>query len=1131
MKKIAVFILLCCYVGLYAQVISPNNPYTKEFVKQNFSAKGTQPQQQSQNIEAVKLKDITKAFDSYWEGKDYRQKGSGYKPFKRWAEHWSHYLRSDGTIAPPSELWNAWEQKVQNEALTANNGVPTANWTNLGPAVVSNSSVSISGQGRINAIAKDPSNPNTIYIGAPAGGIWRSTDDGANWTPLSDYLPQIGVSGIAVDPNNPEIIYISTGDDDAGDSYSIGVMKTLDGGQTWNVTGLQFNNVYKGSSEIFIDPTDSNTVWVATSQGLYKTIDGGDIWFNVLPGNIVDFRFQPGNSNTLYAVGYDNNNTSKFFKTTDGGVSFTEIDTIPDNADRIILEVTPANPNVVYVLTAASNYNFQGVYKSTDGGESFTKTAENDDIFQSSQAWYDMALTVSDVDPNIVFVGVLDIWKSTDGGDNFSQLNYWYNRTAAFTHADIHFMRYFDGVLYAGTDGGIYRSSNNGDAFEDLSNTLSIAQIYTVSTSRPNSGKLASGLQDCGGFALSGTQWNSYHGGDGMGTAVDPFQEDWYYGMTQYGGNLYRTRVGGSGGWSNREYITSGPTQGNWVTPMQFNKNGELYAGYDQLYVLQSGSWQKVSNHNFGENLRQIELDPNNSNTIYVSTNYNVYKSTNKGQTLSLIYSSASGYVIRSIEVHHTNSDIVWILESDGFAKSTDGGASFTDLSAGMPGEFKRVLKHQPYSDHDALYLGTTLGVYYYDNEVGSWTSISQGLPNVEVSDIEININDHTLTASTYGRGIWQTPIPQVSVPEIDIDLLSVNLGTSDYKCDNSISPYLRVYNNGNQNISSFTVETRLNDNTPTNQNWSGLLAPGEWTQVNLTELSGLQNNVNSLRTTLVLFGDEQTKNNILEVDFEYNPDASNQSSTTNTLFSYEAAEDNWLIVGDSVWEKGIPEGSNLNQTASGSMAYATNLNGNYPDQSNSELVSPCFDLSLISDPVAKFYMAYDIEYGWDYLFFQYAIDGGNQWTTLAQYTGLDDTPTDWSLNEYSFDLSAISDETNVIFRFKMVTDTYVNNEGAVIDDFVITGTTLSNGNDVNTNRIQYYPNPTTGNLSLYLPNPVNDLQIAVRDIRGSLVFRPQTDVVQHRNINLDLSDLANGVYFIEISSRKVRQTLKVVKD
>ena len=135
------------------------------------------------------------------------------------------------------------------------------------------------------------------------------------------------------------------------------------------------------------------------------------------------------------------------------------------------------------------------------------------------------------------------IWKSTDGGDDFTQINAWHQRTSAFTHADIHFLRYFNGILYAGTDGGIYRSADDGDNFEDLSNTLSIAQIYTVSTSRPNSSKLASGLQDCGGFALSGSNWNSYHGGDGMGSAVDPFNENIYYGMTQYGGSLHRTNT------------------------------------------------------------------------------------------------------------------------------------------------------------------------------------------------------------------------------------------------------------------------------------------------------------------------------------------------------------------------------------------------------------------------------------------------------------------------------------------------------------------------------------------------------------------------------------------------------------
>ena len=122
-----------------------------------------------------------------------------------------------------------------------------------------------------------------------------------------------------------------------------------------------------------------------------------------------------------------------------------------------------------------------------------------------------MALTVADDDPDIVFVGVLDIWKSIDGGNDFYQLNKWWERNESFTHADIHFLRYFEGDLYAGTDGGIYRSTDNGDNFEDLSNTLSISQIYSVATSKPNSSKLASGLQDCGGFGFSEGTWNSYH--------------------------------------------------------------------------------------------------------------------------------------------------------------------------------------------------------------------------------------------------------------------------------------------------------------------------------------------------------------------------------------------------------------------------------------------------------------------------------------------------------------------------------------------------------------------------------------------------------------------------------------------
>ncbi|MFL3661847.1 MAG: WD40/YVTN/BNR-like repeat-containing protein, partial [Polaribacter sp.] len=294
MKQLLFILILSISSFSFSQVISENNPYTKEFaldLKKNASKNtvlkngNTKPS----------LKKISSQFDAFWRQKDYSKKGSGYKPFKRWEQHWSHYLMEDGSIAPPSVLWDAWREKKALEG-TKNKTIqsPASNWSSIGPAVVANTSTKTAGQGRVNAIALDPSDPNTIYVGAPAGGIWKSTNNGIDWTPLADNLPQIGVSGIAIDPNNSDIIYISTGDDDAGDSYSIGVLKSLDGGATWNTTGLTFNFNYKGSNEIFIDPTNSNIVWVATSVGLYKTNDAGDNWDVMLNANIRDFRLKPG---------------------------------------------------------------------------------------------------------------------------------------------------------------------------------------------------------------------------------------------------------------------------------------------------------------------------------------------------------------------------------------------------------------------------------------------------------------------------------------------------------------------------------------------------------------------------------------------------------------------------------------------------------------------------------------------------------------------------------------------------------------------------------------------------------------------------------------------------------------------
>ncbi|MDB9842659.1 T9SS type A sorting domain-containing protein [Polaribacter sp.] len=1127
MKQFLSLLILSISTFSFSQVISENNPYTKEFaldLKKNasqntaFKSGNTKPT----------LERISSQFDAFWKQKDYSKKGSGYKPFKRWEQHWSHYLMEDGSIAPPSVLWDAWREKNALEsAKNKTNQSPTSTWTSIGPAVVANTATKTAGQGRVNAIALDPNDPNTIYVGAPAGGIWKSTNNGIDWMPLADNLPQIGVSGIAIDPNNSNVIYISTGDDDAGDSYSIGVLKSLDGGATWNTTGLTFNFNYKGSNEIFIDPTNSSIVWVATSEGLYKTNDAGDNWDVMLEANIRDFRLKPGDPLTIYAVSDYNGTPSKFYKSINGGVQFDEITTVPTNSNRLAIEVTEADPSIVYLLssydngedTRAGENAFQGLYKSTDSGNSFTKTLEADDIFESSQSWYDMALTVSDTNSDIVFVGVLDIWKSTDGGDNFSQINYWYDHNAQFTHADIHFLRYFNNVLYAGTDGGIYRSANDGAIFEDLSTNLSISQLYTISVSKTSSQKIAGGLQDCGGFAYSNNAWNSYHGGDGMGSAIDPALDDHYYGFTQYGRNLYLNTAGGN---TNSTFITGSPEEGEWVAPLQFNKNSELYAGYSQLYNLENGAWNQLSDHEFNGNLDHIEISPVHNNVIYVAQENILFKSIDKGISFTQILNSNGR--IMSIEAHSTNLNTIWVVSSSEVLKSTDGGITFSNITNNLPFESKRVIKHQPYSENNSLYLGTSLGVYYLDDLSETWSSFSGSLPNVAVTDLEINTEDSIITASTYGRGVWQSPIPLASKPTADIELYGVVSTSPNYTCDPENTMLIRVHNNGTNRITAFDIVYTLSTQNPETRPWTGTLLPGQTSEITLNNLGTLDAGENSLNINIVLpsGSDEYPENNTDTVSIsEIIPQ--NTASETNDLKTFEVSgEDNWVVKGDQdVWSIAVPNGTVLNSAGSGSKAYTTNPNGNYASNKQAQLVSPCYDLTTVSSPVLKFSMAYQIEEDWDYLYLEYTINKGATWNNLATYTGNNAT-----LSAYEFDLESFANASSIIFRYRFVTDTYVEEEGVVLDDFIIEGSTLNLEENIQ-NNINLYPNPSNGNLTVTWKPTSEASNIKIYNLLGHLILNQNINEGQQR-LDLNMTKEASGIYFIKlkVGNRFMRKKL-----
>ena len=466
MKKLVLFSAFVICVFSASSQFNEDAPW----MKAKYQNKNT-----SQNkAERLSLPEISEMFNTYWEGKDFTEKGSGYKPFKRWEDFWRYFMDENGFLPNSNELWTAWQAHNEFGIL---NAADESDWQSIGPNTLLNYKTSIANLGRVNVIVPDPNNANIIYVGTPAGGIWKSLDKGVTWNPLSDYLPQIGVSGIAIDPQNSNVIYIATGDDDAFNTISAGVFKSVDGGQTWNETGLNPSNAPQSMNDIYMHPNNASILWVATSNGLYKSVDGGDNWTNKQSGNIKDIKLNPSNPDMIYIV-----TSTDFYKSIDGGETFVQkLLGLPEISGRLVIDITPADPNYVYVLSSNEDNTFQGVYKSTDTAESFLKTNNTVDILESNQAWYDLALAVSDNNPEEIYVGCLNIWKSTTGGNTFNKLNSWFQHNASFTHADIHYLRFFDNQLFAGTDGGFYKSIDQGATFQDFTQGMQIGQFYKIS--------------------------------------------------------------------------------------------------------------------------------------------------------------------------------------------------------------------------------------------------------------------------------------------------------------------------------------------------------------------------------------------------------------------------------------------------------------------------------------------------------------------------------------------------------------------------------------------------------------------------------------------------------------------------
>ncbi|MDB9961405.1 T9SS sorting signal type C domain-containing protein [Oceanihabitans sp.] len=703
-------------------------------------------------------------------------KGRGIKQFKRWEYYWESRVDKDGNFPREGHVLEEINRYNNSQNITEDQRYASGSgtWEIVGPVNLPNNGTGqLNGNGRINCITFHPTDPNTIFIGAPSGGFWKSTDGGATWTDYLNGLVRLGVSSIVIDPSNPNTIYIATGDRDGGDVPGYGVWRSTDGGINWSQRNTGMGN--RTINELIMDPSNPNNMLAASSNGrIYRTTNAGTNWTASasLGVNPKDIAYHPTNSNIVYASG------TEFHKSTDGGVTWSQITNgVPGGAQRMAIAVSPNQPDWVYIL-AGGGSGLIGIYRSTNSGTAFSTRTTTPNILgyevngsgTASQAWYDLVIAADPTNADIIYTGGVNMWKSTNGGTTMTCASYWVgpNGSVDGVHADQHVLEFspYTNDIYSGNDGGIYHSADAGTNWNDLSAGLAIAQIYKIGVSQ-NSDTVINGYQDNGTAISRGTTFTTEIGGDGMECIIDPTDDTYMYGALYYG-NIRRSTNGGTTFSGN---IAGGITEnGGWVTPYKLDPNNanRMFAGFDNIWrndVVRTGTaWTQISNFGGTSNIRDLAIAPSNSNIMYVSRYDNSFRRSNNALAGTPTWTNLTGNLPignepADIEVDPSDPTHLFIAINNDIFESNDSGVNWTNFSGTLPNISINTITIDTSSPLDAMYIGMDVGIYYRDNTMTDWVSYSNGLPNLEVSELEIR-HDNTncqsrLYAATYGQGLW----------------------------------------------------------------------------------------------------------------------------------------------------------------------------------------------------------------------------------------------------------------------------------------------------------------------------------------------------------------------------------------
>jgi photosystem II stability/assembly factor-like uncharacterized protein len=720
------------------------------------------------------------------------------KPFARYMHRFQRVADENGTYDATAryEAFTESQGHLLRESYKQSKGensIFADAWVNIGPSNFG---------GCTKTLAIHPTTPSTIYAGAAGGGVWKTTNSGASWTPLTDLvIPDLATVSIAIDPNNTNTIYAGSGDGSfsANALAGTGLYKSTNAGGSWTKIGA--TQLSRTVNKVLVHPTNSSVVFAcnfdgtgSNGKGLYRSTNGGTSFTRVFPAtknadgviwDVVQGATISGKTIFYLVEGNVGSGTSSecgIYKSIDDGVTWGKLSTstLPEGAliGKAALACPRANQSKLYCFMATPSGNLRGLYRSIDGGTSFSSVTVPNTIFSpnggTGQGWYDLCIGIS---PNssgtgtndTVLIGGVEAYRTYNGGSSWtSYSDYGGNSAVHVDHHAIAFNPISSKQIFIGNDGGIYKSTNAGSTWNYSSNNYHTMRFYHIGLDKTDYKATMGGTQDQGSWRTYLGNAPSFRlGGDGFHTIIDPNTPSTYYCEGPYG-ELYKITNN-----STVTPITGGSfePESAWDTPfiMAPKSNTTLYTGRTKVWKStdQGNSWDDISPVLSSSHIQALAVSPSNTNVIFAGlTGGRIKKTTNGGADWTDENTLASP-TVESIVCHPR--DASWALISLASTSTnaprvmltTNGGEDWTNKSGTaaatrLPGVPVSQVALDSTDPANIWYAATDNGMYYTRDAGVTWSIAGSGIGLSPCWDVQVHPNKITIRVGTHGRSIWE---------------------------------------------------------------------------------------------------------------------------------------------------------------------------------------------------------------------------------------------------------------------------------------------------------------------------------------------------------------------------------------